>query len=93
LTDTSAIIVVLVICGVGISTLTLGDKPDPPRPTEPKVDEATTRDIGIGTDADYPLIDYEARIDKILDSVPPPEPQRPRKRSKSEPWTDRIERI
>jgi hypothetical protein len=85
---------VLVISGVGISTLTFGadkTKATTPPPPPPKVEETTTRDVGIGTDDDALYDDYEARIDKILSAVPPPEPRerRPRRHSKPEVW-DRI---
>lgn len=80
----------LVLSGVGISTIALA--PDKTVTVPPKVEEVATRDVGIGTDDD-PLYDddYEARIDKILSAVPPPEPRerRPRRGSKPEVW-DRI---
>ena len=82
----------LVICGVGISTLTLGEheQPKPVPPPTPKPEESTTRDVAIGTDDDP--YDYEARIDKILSAVPPPEPRerKPRRHSKPDVYVDRI---
>lgn len=92
------IIVVLVVFGVVISTVTLGESKVPPAPEpDPIAHPATwtptpaTRDIGIGTDDDF---DYEARIDKLLEEVERPErpepkrePKRPRRSSKPEPFS------
>lgn len=93
-THTAAIIVVLVICGVGISSLTIPDTAavDPPKPAP--VDAAppppATRDIGIGPEEDP--FDYEARIEKLLKAVPPP-PRKERKErrpKREEIFVDRI---
>lgn len=85
-----AIIVVLVVFGVGMSTVTFGETPaaetpaPAPAPTPPVM-----RDIGVGPDEDP--FDYEARIDKLLSSVERPErKERPRRHSKPEPYVDRI---
>lgn len=93
-----AIIVVLVICGVGISNLTIGDPHvEPPQPkVEPPPLPTVTRDVGVGTDDDF---DYEARIEKLLSSAYPADrrerkerERRERERRKSEPeiYVDRI---
>ncbi|EKD03542.1 hypothetical protein A1Q2_02125 [Trichosporon asahii var. asahii CBS 8904] len=91
-----AIIVVLVICGVGISNLTIGDPHvDPPQPkVEPPPLPNVTRDVGVGTDDDF---DYEARIEKLLSSAYPAErkerkerERRERRKSEPEIYVDRI---
>ncbi|WOO81419.1 putative protein [Vanrija pseudolonga] len=83
------IIVVLVICGVGISSLTIPDTAavEPPKPAPPP---PATRDIGIGPEEDP--FDYEARIEKLLKAVPPP-PRKERKErrpKREEIFVDRI---
>lgn len=98
-----AIIVVLVIFGVGMSTLTFGAEPpkakakakakpaapDPAAHPASWTPPASTRDIGVGPDEDP--FDYEARIDKLLSSVERPDrKERPRRNSKPEPFADRI---
>ncbi|GMK55029.1 hypothetical protein CspeluHIS016_0200850 [Cutaneotrichosporon spelunceum] len=95
-----AIIVVFVVFGVVISTVTFGGSKTPPgpkaqptaQPAPASTSGAATRDMGIGTDDDF---DYEARIDKLLEEVERPErpePKRPGRSSKPEPFSD-IERI
>lgn len=84
----------LVICGVGISTLTLGvdDTQTAVPPPPPKVEEPATRDIGIGPDEDP--FDYETRIDKILSAVPsPPERERKPRRNSMPSMAEFPERI
>ncbi|KLT38303.1 hypothetical protein CC85DRAFT_289651 [Cutaneotrichosporon oleaginosum] len=99
-----AIIVVLVVFGVVISTVTFGEskvppvlKPDPAAHPASWTPAPTTRDIGVGSDEDS--FDYEARIDKLLDKVERPErpegkrePKRSRRSSKPEPFSE-AERI
>lgn len=97
-----AIIAVMVVFGVGMSTVSFGtDAPKPPKPVpiDPGAHPASwtppaTRDIGIGTEDEF---DYEAKIDKLLSSVERPErkdrperKERPRRNSKPEPFVDRI---
>ncbi|TXT13682.1 hypothetical protein VHUM_01049 [Vanrija humicola] len=88
------IIVVLVICGVGISSLTIPDpaavEPPKPAPVE-AAPPPTTRDIGIGPEEDP--FDYEARIEKLLKQAVPPPPRKERKErrpKREEIFVDRI---
>ncbi|KAL1411108.1 hypothetical protein Q8F55_002058 [Vanrija albida] len=86
------IIVVLVICGVGISSLTIPDTAavEPPKPPPAEAAPPPTRDIGIGPEEDP--FDYEARIEKLLKAVPPP-PRKERKErrpKREEIFVDRI---
>lgn len=92
---TPAIIVVLVVSGVAISTFAIPDStpPIPPTPS-PFVPDAAPpppkmRDVGVGTEEDH--FDYEARIDKLLSEVEKAErKERPRRPSKPDPFTGRI---
>lgn len=97
--DAVAIIVVLVVSGVAISTFAIGPdataKPAPPVVPDaaPAKTQPQTRDIGIGPDEDP--FDYEARIDKLLSEVEKQErkePKRERRPSQSKPevFPDRI---
>ncbi len=87
------IIVVLVVFGVVISTVTFGESkvPPPPPKADPSAHPASwtpapappTKDVAIGTDDD--TFDYEARIDKLLKEAERPERPEPKRESKRLP--------